>query len=88
MNLEIDKKQVFASTAGKDFDPAKQTVFLLHGSGLSHIVWSLTEQFLSNKGLNILSLDLPGHGNSEGPCIDSIEKNCRLDLKCKTFFKN
>jgi pimeloyl-ACP methyl ester carboxylesterase len=74
LNLEIDKKQVFASTAGKDFDPAKQTVFLLHGSGLSHIVWSLTEQFLSNKGLNILSLDLPGHGNSEGPCIDSIEK--------------
>ena len=74
MNLEIDKKKVFASTAGKDFDPAKQTVFLLHGSGLSHIVWSLTEQFLSNKGLNILSLDLPGHGNSEGPCIDSIEK--------------
>ena len=74
MNLEIDKKQVFASTAGKDFDPEKKTVFLLHGSGLSHIVWSLTEQFLSNKGLNILSLDLPGHGNSEGPCIDSIEK--------------
>ena len=74
MNLEIDKKQVFASTAGKDFDPSKKTVFLLHGSGLSHIVWSLTEQFLSNKDLNILSLDLPGHGNSEGPCLDSIEK--------------
>ena len=74
MNFEIDKKQVFASTAGKDYDQAKQTVFLLHGSGLSHIVWSLTEQFLSNKDLNILSLDLPGHGNSDGPCLDSIEK--------------
>ena len=74
MIFEIDKKQVFASTAGKDFDPTKKTVFLLHGSGLSHIVWSLTEQFLSNKDLNILSLDLPGHGNSDGPCIDSIEK--------------
>ena len=49
MIFEIDKKQVFASTAGKDFDPTKKTVFLLHGSGLSHIVWSLTEQFLSNK---------------------------------------
>ena len=55
MILEIDKRQVFASTAGKDFDPTKKTVFLLHGSGLSHIVWSLTEQFLSNKDLNILS---------------------------------
>ena len=56
MIFEIDKKQVFASTAGKDFDPTKKTVFLLHGSGLSHIVWSLTEQFLSNKDLNILLL--------------------------------
>ena len=74
MIFEIDKKQVFASTAGKEFDPTKKTVFLLHGSGLSHIVWSLAEQFLSNKDLNILSLDLPGHGNSDGPCIDSIEK--------------
>ena len=74
MIFEIDKKQVFASTAGKDFDPTKKTVFLLHGSGLSHIVWSLTEQFLSNKDLNILSLDLPGHGNSDGPCLDTIEK--------------
>ena len=46
----------------------------LHGSGLSHIVWSLTEQFFSNKKFNVLSIDLPGHGNSEGPCLDSIEK--------------
>ena len=46
----------------------------LHGSGLSHIVWSLTEQFFFNKNFNVLSLDLPGHGNSEGPCLDSIEK--------------
>tara|TARA_Y100000817_G_scaffold126396_1_gene99140 strand:+ start:876 stop:1577 length:702 start_codon:yes stop_codon:yes gene_type:complete len=46
----------------------------LHGSGLSHIVWSLTEQFFFNKNFNVLSLDLPGHGNSDGPCLDSIEK--------------
>ena len=46
----------------------------MHGSGLSHIVWSLTEQFFSNKKFNVLSIDLPGHGNSEGPCLDSIEK--------------
>ena len=45
-----------------------------HGSGLSHIVWSLAEQFFSSKNFNVLSLDLPGHGNSDGPCLDSIEK--------------
>ena len=39
----------------------------MHGSGLSHIVWSLHEQFLAAKGYSILSVDLPGHGSSEGP---------------------
>ena len=74
MILEIDNKQVFASNAGKDLDKNKETVFLLHGSGLTHIVWSLTEQYLSNKNYNILSIDLPGHGNSDGPCLSTIEQ--------------
>ena len=74
MILKVDNKQVFASDAGKDFDKNKETIFLLHGSGLTHIVWSLTEQYLSNKNFNILAIDLPGHGNSDGPCLDTIEK--------------
>ena len=74
MILKVDSKQVFASDAGKDFDRNKETIFLLHGSGLTHIVWSLTEQYLSNKDFNILSIDLPGHGKSDGPCLTSIEK--------------
>ncbi len=45
----------------------------MHGSGLTHIVWSLHEQFLAIKGYSILSVDLPGHGNSEGPAIKSIK---------------
>ena len=74
MILKVDNKQVFASDAGKDFDKNKETIFLLHGSGLTHIVWSLTEQYLSNKNFNILAIDLPGHGKSDGPCLTSIEK--------------
>jgi len=46
----------------------------MHGSGLTHIVWSLHEQFLASKGYSILSVDLPGHGGSEGPAIKSIEE--------------
>ncbi|MDC0648003.1 succinate dehydrogenase, cytochrome b556 subunit [Candidatus Pelagibacter sp.] len=37
------------------------------------LVWSLVEQFFSNKNFNVLSIDLPGHGNSDGPCLNSIE---------------
>ena len=74
MIIKIENKSVYASDAGQGIDNSKDTIVFLHGSGLSHIVWSLTEQFFSNKKYNVLSIDLPGHGNSEGPCLDSIEK--------------
>ena len=74
MIFQIDNKSIYASDAGQGIDSVKETIVFLHGSGLSHIVWSLTEQFFSNKNFNVLSIDLPGHGNSDGPCLDSIEK--------------
>jgi pimeloyl-ACP methyl ester carboxylesterase len=74
MIITIQNKSVHASDAGQSIENSKDTIVFLHGSGLSHIVWSLTEQFFSNKNYNVLSIDLPGHGNSEGPCLDSIEK--------------
>ncbi len=74
MIFEIENKSVHVSDAGQGIDNSKETIVFLHGSGLSHIVWSLTEQFFSSKNFNVLSIDLPGHGNSEGPCLDSIEK--------------
>ena len=48
MIIEVDKKKVFASDAGLTFDINKETVILLHGSGQSHVVWSLTEQYISS----------------------------------------
>ena len=65
---------MFVSTGGKDFDKEKPSILLMHGSGLTHIVWSLHEQFYASQGFNILSVDLPGHGNSEGPSLKSIEE--------------
>ena len=74
MIISIQNKSVHASDAGQGIQNSRDTIVFLHGSGLSHIVWSLTEQFFSNKNFNVLSIDLPGHGNSEGPCLNSIEK--------------
>ena len=74
MIFQIQNKNVYASDAGQGIDKNKETIVFIHGSGLSHIVWSLTEQFFSSKNFNVLSIDLPGHGNSDGPCLDSIEK--------------
>ena len=56
------------------FDGKKPSIILIHGSGLSHIVWSLHEQFYASHGFNVLSVDLPGHGNSDGPALKSIQE--------------
>ena len=69
------------STGGMDIDKKKPTILLMHGSGLTHIVWSLHEQFYVSQGFNVLSVDLPGHGNSEGPSLKSIE-NISDWIKC------
>ena len=94
MIFQIQNKNVYASDAGQGIDENKETIVFIHGSGLSHIVWSLTEQFFSSKNFNVLSIDLPGHGNSDGPCLDSIEKiadwleEVFKNLKLKNLFLN
>ena len=74
MIFQLENKSIHASDSGQGIDINKDTIVFLHGSGLSHIVWSLAEQFFSSKNYNVLSIDLPGHGNSDGPCLNSIEK--------------
>ena len=74
MIFQLENKNIHASDSGQGIDINKDTIVFLHGSGLSHIVWSLAEQFFLSKNYNVLSIDLPGHGNSDGPCLDSVEK--------------
>ncbi len=73
MDFLIDKKKVFSMDTGEEYDSKKETIILLHGSGQSHVVWSLTSQYLSDQNYNIFTLDFPGHGNSEGESLKSIE---------------
>ncbi len=73
MIFDVENKKVFSSDIGQTFDKNKHTIILLHGSGQSHVVWSLTDQYLADEGYNVFALDLPGHGNSEGASLKSIE---------------
>ncbi len=74
MDFLIDNKKIFSLDTGENFDKSKDTLILLHGSGQSHVVWSLTSQYISDQNYNVLTLDLPGHGNSEGESLKSIEE--------------
>lgn len=73
MYFELNGKQVFATTGGKPFDNSKPVVLFLSGSALDHTFWALHSRFFAFRNYSVLVPDFPGHTNSEGPCLTSIE---------------
>lgn len=63
---------MFAYTAAHEIVPAKSTVVFLHGAGLDHSWFGLQSRYFGYHGRNVLALDFPGHGRSDGPPIDSV----------------
>jgi pimeloyl-ACP methyl ester carboxylesterase len=74
MNLALDGKQVFAYTAAHQIDAAKPSVVFVHGAGLDHSWFALQSRYFGYHGRNVLAVDLPGHGRSEGPALESVER--------------
>ena len=72
MQLQINGKPAFAYTAAHDIDPAKRTVVFVHGAGLDHSWWGLQSRYFGYHGFNVLAVDLPAHGRSEGPALNSV----------------
>jgi pimeloyl-ACP methyl ester carboxylesterase len=73
MNFKVDGKAVFAYTAAHELDPKKPAMVFIHGAGLDHSLFALQSRYFGYHGWNVLALDLPGHGRSEGPAIPSVE---------------
>lgn len=53
--------------------PTGSDVVLVHGAGFDHTIWRYQTRFLAGRGHRALAPDLPGHGGSDGPPLDSIE---------------
>jgi len=73
MYFDVNGKQAFATTGGKPFDNRKPVVLFLSGSALDHTFWGLQSRFFAFRKYSVLALDTPGHTNSEGPELESIE---------------
>jgi pimeloyl-ACP methyl ester carboxylesterase len=73
MNLGVGGKRAFAYTAAHALDAAKPTVVFLHGAGLDHSSFGLQSRYFGYHGRNVLALDFPGHGRSDGPPLATIE---------------
>jgi pimeloyl-ACP methyl ester carboxylesterase len=72
MEFVVDRRQAFAYTAAHVLDPRRQTIVFVHGAGLDHSSFGLQSRYFGYHGRNVLALDLPGHGRSEGPPIPTI----------------
>ena len=73
MILTIDDVDVFIATSGKQFDPGKKTWVFIHGSAMDHSIWALFNRYFTSIGVNVLAVDLPGHGRSNGEPLNKIE---------------
>ncbi len=74
MDIEVDGKRVHASVGGHDNNTSEPAVILVHGNGLDHTIWQLQTRHIANRSRRAIAVDLPGHGQSEGPPMNSIHE--------------
>lgn len=73
MQLSVDGRAVYAATGGRPHAAERPLAVLLHGAGMNHCAWALQSRWLAFHRWNVLALDLPGHGASQGPPLPSID---------------
>ncbi|MFO1119966.1 MAG: alpha/beta fold hydrolase [Rhodospirillales bacterium] len=71
-HAQVDgRESVFVAHGGSRIDLSWPSA-VIHGAGMDHSAWALQSRALVQRGNAVLAIDLPGHGGSEGPPLDSI----------------
>jgi pimeloyl-ACP methyl ester carboxylesterase len=73
MKLTVNHKTAYAYTGTRTFNPTQRTAVFIHGAANDHSVWALQSRYFAWHGWNVFAVDLPGHGQSDGPLCASIE---------------
>jgi len=73
MELIVQSVPAYCYSGGKVFDTSLPTVVFIHGAQNDHSVWALQSRYFAHHGYSVLAVDLPGHGRSTGPALDSVE---------------
>jgi pimeloyl-ACP methyl ester carboxylesterase len=72
VQLTVNGHVVHVATGGRAHVTGQPWAAFVHGAGLDHTVWALQSRWLAFRGWNVLAVDLPGHGHSGGPPLQSI----------------
>lgn len=73
MLFSVQANQVYCDNAGQAFQPELPTYIFIHGAQNDHSVWHRQSRSLAGLDHNVLALDLPGHGQSQGNALTTIE---------------
>ncbi len=73
MKIDVAGHEAYAYTGGRPFDAARPVIVFVHGAQHDHSVWALQSRYLAHHGYSVLAVDLPGHGRSAGPVLESVE---------------
>ena len=67
-------ESAYAYTGGRASDTALPCVVFVHGALNDHSVWTLCARWFAHHGHNVLAVDLPGHGRSDGLPRTSVQE--------------
>jgi pimeloyl-ACP methyl ester carboxylesterase len=73
MEFTVNGKTAYAATGGREFDASKPAIVFVHGAGLDHTCWQLQSRWFAWHGWSALAVDLPAHGRSDGPPLETID---------------
>lgn len=73
MQTVINGRTTYAATGGRVHSASQPLAVFIHGAGFDHTAWALQSRWLAFRGWSVLAVDLPGHGRSAGPALDSID---------------
>ena len=73
--FNIESSRIACWVNSTNFGAHKQSLIFIHGSGGDHSAWSHQYAAL-HKHYNVVAVDLPGHGSSEGNVESDIGSYC------------
>src|SRR5512135_1527531 len=72
MRMSVAGSDVYAYTGSRLPARGAPTLVFVHGAANDHSVFALQSRYFAWHGWNVLAVDLPGHGRSEGPALADV----------------
>jgi len=72
MIWQSETGKVAVYDGGEAHQEGAPVICFVHGAAMDHTVWTLFARYWAKRGFNVVAIDLPGHGGSEGKPFATI----------------